>query len=82
MRAAKPDEMKTHAYPVLAAAISEAELSKWFPVPFQHITDPQEAAEPSKAALMARPAKAWPSIATAMCTPPKDPFRDHSPAAG
>lgn len=52
MRAAKPDEMKTHAYPVLAAAISEAELSKWFPVPFQHITDPQEAAEPSKAALI------------------------------
>ena len=52
MRAAKPDELQTHAYPVLAAAISEAELSKWFPVPFQHITDPQEAAEPSKAALI------------------------------
>ena len=52
MRAAKPTELKTHAYPVLAAAISEKELSKWFPVSFHHITDPQEAAEPSKAALI------------------------------
>jgi hypothetical protein len=52
MRVAKPNELKTHAYPVLAAAISEAELSKWFPVAFHHITDPQEAAEPSKAALI------------------------------
>src|SRR5690242_276385 len=52
MRAAKPNELKTHAYPVLSATISEAELSKWFPVRFQHITDPQEAAEPSKAALI------------------------------
>src|ERR1700741_937250 len=52
MRAAKPNELKTHAYPVLAAAISEKELSKWFPVPFHRITDPQEGAEPSKAALI------------------------------
>jgi hypothetical protein len=52
MRAAKPNELKTHAYPVLAAPISEDELSKWFPVPFHTITDPQEAAEPSKAALI------------------------------
>lgn len=52
MRAAKPNELKTHAYPVLSAAISEAELSEWFPVPFLDITDPQEAAEPSKAALI------------------------------
>lgn len=52
MRAAKPNELKTHAYPLLAAAISEEELSKWFPVPFHRITDPQEAAEPSKAALI------------------------------
>ena len=52
MRVAKPNELQSHAYPVLAAAISEAELSQWFPVPFQHITDPQEAAEPSKAALV------------------------------
>ncbi|HKR64858.1 MAG TPA: hypothetical protein VJZ00_14085 [Thermoanaerobaculia bacterium] len=52
MRAAKPDELKTHAYPVLTAAISEAELSKWFPISLDHITDPQEAPEPSKAALV------------------------------
>ena len=52
MRAAEPNELKTHAYPVLAAAISEDELVRWFPVPFQHITDPEEAAEPSKAALI------------------------------
>jgi hypothetical protein len=52
MRVAKPDELETHAYPVLAATISEEELSKWFPVPFHRITDPQEAAEPSKAALL------------------------------
>ncbi|HWS71750.1 MAG TPA: hypothetical protein VN605_06525 [Thermoanaerobaculia bacterium] len=52
MRAAKPNELKTHAYPVLAAAISDQELAKWFPVPFQHITDSQEAAEPSRAALI------------------------------
>jgi hypothetical protein len=52
MRAAKPNELTNHAYPVLAAAISEAELSKWFPVAFHHITDAQEAAEPSKAALV------------------------------
>jgi hypothetical protein len=52
MRVAKPNELKSHAYPVLAATISEKELSKWFPVPFERITDPQEAAEPSKAALV------------------------------
>jgi hypothetical protein len=37
---------------VLAAAISEAELSRWFPVSFHRISDPQEAPEPSKAALI------------------------------
>jgi hypothetical protein len=52
MRVAEPSELKTHAYPVLAAAISETELSKWFPVSFHQITDPQEAAEPSKAAVI------------------------------
>lgn len=52
MRVAKPSELKTHAYPVLAAAISPDELSKWFPVSFQHITDTQEVPEPSKAALI------------------------------
>src|SRR4051812_5016819 len=52
MRAAKPNELKTHALPVLTARISDAELTKWFPVSFQHIDDPQEAPEPSKAALI------------------------------
>jgi hypothetical protein len=52
MRVAQPNELKTHAYPVLAAAISTEELSTWFPVPFESIADPQEAAEPSKAALI------------------------------
>jgi hypothetical protein len=52
MRVAKPAELRTHAYPVLSAAISAEELRTWFPVTFHHITDPQEAAEPSKAALI------------------------------
>jgi hypothetical protein len=52
MRVAKPDELKSHAYPVLAAAISEAELARWFPVSFHHISDAQEAPEPSRAALI------------------------------
>lgn len=52
MQVAKPDELTTHAYPVLAAAVSEAELSTWFPVAFHRISDPQEAPEPSKAAVV------------------------------
>jgi hypothetical protein len=52
MRVAKPNELKTHAYPVLAAAISPQELAKWFPVSFQHITDAQEVPEPSQAAVI------------------------------
>ena len=36
----------------MTARISDAELAKWFPVPFQHIDNPQEAPEPSKAALI------------------------------
>lgn len=52
MQVAKPNELKTNALPVLTARISESELSKWFPVRFQQITHPQEAAEPSKAALI------------------------------
>ena len=52
MRTAKPNELKTHALPVLTARVSEAELPNWFPVAFQHIDDPQEAPEPSKAALI------------------------------
>ncbi len=52
MRVAKPNELTAHALPVLTASVSEAELSKWFPVSLQQITDPQEAPEPSKAALI------------------------------
>ena len=52
MRPAQPNELQTHAYPVIAAAVSEEELLKWFPVTFHEITDPQEAAEPSKAAVI------------------------------
>ena len=52
MRAAASTELLTHAYPVLAAAISDVELSKWFPVLFQEVTDPAEVAEPSKMALV------------------------------
>lgn len=52
MRVAKPNELKSHAFPILTAQVSESELEKWFPVRFQQITDPQEAPEPSKAALI------------------------------
>lgn len=52
MRMGKPNELRMPAFPLLTARISEAELTKWFPVPFHHITHPQETAEPSKAALI------------------------------
>ena len=52
MRVAKPDELLTHAFPVLTARITDAELARWFPASFHHLTDPQEAAEPSRAALL------------------------------
>lgn len=52
MRAAKADELKVNAFPVLTARISAAELSKWFPVEFHSLTHPQEVPEPSKAALI------------------------------
>lgn len=52
MRAAKANELKVNAFPVLTARISAAELSKWFPVRLHDLTHPQEVAEPSKAALI------------------------------
>lgn len=52
MRAAKADELKANALPVLTARISASELSKWFPVDFHSLTHPQEVPEPSKAALI------------------------------
>lgn len=52
MRVAKPEELKAQASPVLTARVSETELRKWFPVPFQEITDPEATPEPSKGALI------------------------------
>jgi hypothetical protein len=52
MRVAQPHELQSEAYPVMTARMTDAELASWFPVDFHHITDPQEAAEPSKAALV------------------------------
>jgi hypothetical protein len=52
MRVAQPHELQSEAYPVMTARISEAEFASWFPVELHHITDPQETAEPSKAALI------------------------------
>jgi hypothetical protein len=52
MRAARPDELKQNAFPVMTAELSEAELTKWFPVSFEEITDPWAAPELSKGALV------------------------------
>lgn len=52
MRAAKADELKVNAFPVLTARVSATELSKWFPVELHTLTHPQEVPEPSKAALI------------------------------
>jgi hypothetical protein len=51
MRAAKPNELKEYALPVMTARISEAELGKWFPLRFEEITDVWATPEPSKGAL-------------------------------
>src|SRR5205814_8723913 len=37
---------------IITARMSEAELTKWFPVRFDEINDPLAAAEPSKGALV------------------------------
>jgi hypothetical protein len=52
MRAARPDELREYALPVLTANVSEVELRRWFPFPFEEITDPWAAPEPSKGALL------------------------------
>lgn len=52
MRTAKPNELKEAAFPVMTARLTEKELSKWFPVSFEDITDPWAAPEPSKGALV------------------------------
>ncbi len=52
MRRASPDELKEQAFPVMTAELSEAELGDWFPVPFEEISDPWAAPEPSFGALV------------------------------
>jgi len=52
MRRAKPNELKDSAFPVMTAHLTEAELGKWFPVPFDEINDPWAAPEPSLGALV------------------------------
>jgi len=52
MRTAKPNELNENAFPVLTAQLSEVELTRWFPISFQEITDPWAAPEPSKGALV------------------------------
>lgn len=52
MRTAKPNELKENAFPVMTAKLSEVELTRWFPISFQEITDPWAVPEPSKGALV------------------------------
>jgi hypothetical protein len=52
MRAAKASELTERAVPVLAAKLSESELSNWIPVTFQEINDPEATPEPSKGVLL------------------------------
>jgi len=52
LRTAKPIELKENAFPVMTAKLSEVELTRWFPVAFQEISDPWAAPEPSKGALV------------------------------
>lgn len=52
MRTANPNELKENAFPVMTAKLSEVELTRWFPISFQEITDPWAVPEPSKGALV------------------------------
>jgi hypothetical protein len=52
MRAANPDELNENAFPVMTAKLTEGELTAWFPISFQEISDPWAAPEPSKGALV------------------------------
>jgi len=51
MRRAEPDELTEHAVPVITARLTEMELAKWLPIPFEAIDDPLQAPEPSLGAL-------------------------------
>jgi hypothetical protein len=52
VRTAQPNELRENAFPVMTATLSEVELTKWFPVSFQEISDSWAAPEPSKGALI------------------------------
>jgi hypothetical protein len=52
MRAANPDELNENAFPVMTARLTEGELTEWFPISFEEISDPWAAPEPSKGALV------------------------------
>jgi hypothetical protein len=52
MRIAQPDELTTRVYPLFTARLTSQELSKWFPFPFEEISDPEAVREPSKFALL------------------------------
>jgi hypothetical protein len=52
MERARPHELRDHAVPILTARITEAELAEWFPIQFDEISDPLEAPEPSRGALV------------------------------
>lgn len=51
MQGARPNELRSNAFPVVTARVSRSELSRWFPVQFEDITDPEATPEPSKGAL-------------------------------
>ena len=52
MRTANPSELLENAFPVMTAQLSEVELTRWFPIHFEEISDPWAAPEPSKGALV------------------------------
>jgi hypothetical protein len=52
LRTARPNELKENAFPVMTVSLTETELTKWFPISFQEVSDPWAAPEPSKGALI------------------------------
>jgi len=52
LRTANPNELNEEAFPVITARLTETELTNWFPVSFQEISDPWAAPETSKGALI------------------------------
>lgn len=52
MRRAAPNELRSTAAPAITARVSEAELQRWFPVPFDEIAEPLAVPEPTRSALV------------------------------